>query len=104
TGAAIIAQRFLEQLFVFAAELWMRISKCFDRFVNVLAIIDTDRPVLKRFHGVLRGATHGGIRVRLLDESGPIRRETSLVSGVVQRGNSALESHLGLVLGTDLIQ
>ena len=80
TGTAIIAQCFLEQLFVFAGELWMRISECLDRLVNVLAIIDADRPVLERFHGVLSGSAHGGIRVRFLDDRGPVCRETRLVS------------------------
>ena len=82
----------------------MRISKCLDRLVNVLAIIDTDRPVLKRFHGVLRSSAHGGIRVRFLDERGSICRETRLVSDVIQGDYSALKSHLAWILGTDLIQ
>src|SRR4029077_779976 len=76
TGTAIIAQRFLEQLFVFSAELWMCISKCLDRLVNVLAIIDPPRPVLERFYGVLSGSAHGRIRVRFLDESSSTCRET----------------------------
>src|SRR5438132_11040520 len=82
----------------------MRISTCLDYLVDVLAIIDTDRPVLERFHGVLGTSAHGGIRVRFLDDGGPVRRETCLVSDVIQRDHSAFESHLAWVLGSDPIQ
>jgi hypothetical protein len=81
----------------------MRICECLHYFVNVFAVIDTNRPVLEGFHCVLGSSAHRGIRVRFLDDGGPIRRETRLVSNVIQGDYSALESRLAWVLGTDLV-
>ena len=59
-GPPIIAQCFLEQLRVFAAQFRLRFFERLDRLVNVLAVIDADRPILEDFHRVLAGRPHGG--------------------------------------------
>jgi hypothetical protein len=82
----------------------MRIGECLDYLVNVFTVIDTNRPVLEGFHGVLGSSAHRGIRVRFLDDGCPVRSETRLVSDVIQGDYSALESRLAWVLCTDLVQ
>jgi hypothetical protein len=104
TGAAIIAQRFFEELFVFPGELWMRIGKSFNGLVNVFAIVHANCPLLERLHGVLGSSAHRGILVRFLDDRGPVGRETCLISDIIQRDHRALESDLAQVLSTNLIQ
>ena len=73
TGAAIIAHCFVEQLFVFARKLGIRVGERLERFVNILAIIDADRPVLKRFYRVLGSVAHFRIGVRLFNDRRPVR-------------------------------
>src|SRR5437867_12430106 len=82
----------------------MRIGKSLDRLVNVLAIINADRPVLKSFYRVLRGGAHGGVCICLLDNCCLICRESCLISGIIQRGHRAFESSFAQILASDLIQ
>ena len=82
----------------------MRIHEGFDRLVNVLAIIDADCPILESLYRILRGGAHCGVGVCFLDKRRLIRGESGLISGIIQRDDSAFESNLAEVLAADLIQ
>ena len=94
TRAAIIAQCLLEQLLVFAGEFRMSIGESFDGFVNVLAIIDSHRPFLKRLHGVLSRGAHGRIRVCFLNDRCLVRGDSGLICEIVEGHDGAFESDL----------
>ncbi len=82
----------------------MGVGERFQRFVNVLAIIDADRPLLKNFHGVFRRCAHRRIRVRFFDDGGFIRLEVGLVGKIIESDDGALEGNFARVLSADLIE
>ena len=104
TGPAIIAQGFLEQLFIFTGEFRMNVRKSFDGFVNILAIIDPDRPFLEGLHCILSSGAHCRIRICLLNDRRLVRCNSRLICEIVERHNGAFESNLAQVLSADLIQ
>ena len=82
----------------------MGISKSLDRLVNILTIINSNRPVLKPFYGIFRGAAHGGISVCFLDDGCSVRCVTGLVSKIIQRDDRAFERNFGGIMCANLIQ
>ena len=93
-----------EKLCVFAFQFRLCVGECLDRFVNVFAIIDADRPILEFLHRLLRGLAHFLRRTRFLDDSGAIRRDCSFPIHVVQRDDGALKCDLGRILRADFVQ
>ena len=82
----------------------MGVGESFDRLVNVLTIVNSDRPFLMSLHRVLRGGAHRGIRICFFNDRCLVRRVSGLVSEIVERDNRAFESNFAQVLGADLIQ
>ena len=82
----------------------MRIGESFDGFVNVLAIINPDRPFLIRLHRVLRRGAHRRIRVCFPDDCGLVRRISGLISKIVERDDGAFECDLLEILRADFVQ
>ena len=104
TGAAIIAQRVFKQERVFAAELRFGVGVRLDRLVNVLAIIDPDRPILKNFDRFLGRVAHCRFLVGLLNDDGFADRDLRVVLDVIERADRARESHFAQVLFADGIE
>ena len=82
----------------------MSVGKGFQRFVNVFAIIDADRPILENFHGVFRRCAHRRIRVRFFDDGDFIRLESGRVGKIIERDDRALKADFAWVLSADLIE
>jgi len=82
----------------------MRVGECFQRFVNVFAIIDADGPVLENLHGIFAGGTHFLVGVAFLYDHRLVRGVAGLVSQIVERHDRALECDFARVLGADLIE
>jgi len=82
----------------------MSIGKSFDGLVNVLAIIDSNRPFLKSLHRVLSRSAHGGIGVCFLNDCGPVGSDSGLICEIVERHDGAFEGNFAQVLGSDLIE
>ena len=80
-GAAIIAQRVLEQERVFAVQLRLGVGVGLDRLVNVLAIIDPDGPILENLDRFLGRVAHGGVLVGLLNDDRLLDRDRARRSG-----------------------
>ncbi len=104
TGPAIIPQRFLQQLCVFAAQLRLGFFESLDRLVNILAIVDADRPILEKFDRILGGCAHGGGSIGFLDDGRLVRGEPGLVTEIVERDDRALKSDFRQILFADLVE
>ena len=104
TGAAIIAQRLVYQLLVLAGKFRMRAGEGLDYFVNVFAVIDSDRPILIDLDRVFFSGPHRRVRARLFDDVRLVRGEAGLISEIVERDDRALERHLTRVWRSDLIE
>ena len=104
TGAAIIAQRVLEQERVLALQLRLRVGVGLDRLVNVLAIIDPDRPILENLDRFLGRIAHRRILVGLLNDDRFVDRDRRVVLEVIERADRAREGHLAQVLFPDGVE
>ena len=94
TGATVIAHRFIQQFLVLAGKLRICLSEGLDRLVNVLAIIDSDKPVVHCFDGLLRRRAHFRIGIRFLNDGGLVSNVVGFVSEIVQRNDRILKRHL----------
>ena len=93
-GAAIVAQRVVEQLFVLARQIRLRGGKGFQRAVNVLAIVNAHGPFGKPLHGVGGCVAHVGVGAGLLNETEPIGGAPDFKIQIVQRDEGVGEIDL----------
>ena len=103
-GAAIIAQSMLEQERVLAFQLRLGVGISLDRLVNILAIIDPDRPILENLDRFLGRVAHRGVLVGLLNDDGLADRDLRVVLDVIDRADRACESHFGQILLADRVE
>ena len=91
TRAAIIAHGFVEELFVFAGEIRFGVGKRFERFINVFAVIDADRPILKFLYRVFGRRAHLLVGVAFFDHDRLVRGIAGLITEIIERDDRALE-------------
>ena len=104
SGTPIISQCFFKHLCVFTAQFRLRFFKGLDRLVDVLPVVDADRPILEKFECVFASGAHGRGSICFLDYRCLIRGEAGLVPKIVERNNRALKCYFRQILCADLVE
>ena len=93
-GPAVVAHRLRQQLGVLALELRLAVGVGLERLIDVLAIINADRPFLQLLERVGGGVAQGGVGAGLLDQRQPVVGQADLVADVVQGAHGVFEGDL----------
>ena len=103
-GPAVIAHGLGQQLGILAFELGLPVGIGFERLVDVLPIINADRPLLQLLEGVGGGIAQRGLGAGFLDQPEAVSREADLIADVIQRADGVLEGDLAGLEGADAVQ
>ena len=100
----VITHRLGQQLGVLAFEPRLLVRVGFDGLVNILAVVNADRPLLQLLQGLGGRVTHRGAGAGLLDQPEAVIRKADLIANVVQGADGVLERDLPRLEGSEAVQ
>ena len=93
-GSSIVSQNLIEQPLIFSLQLRIGRGKRFDRFVDVLAIVESDPPFIKFVNSLYRSFAHFGVGMRLLQNFYAVLDIREIELQIVHRPNGVAKGHL----------
>ena len=93
-GSAIVAQRLLEHPLGLSLQAWLGVGVGLHGAVDILAVIQPDRPLVHLLYRLCRLGPVLGILAGFLEHVGAIGHQRDLKRHVVQRADGVLKRHL----------